>query len=82
VILADLEAERGKFSLKVQFQSDARLVGLFGPSGSGKTGLFGRHADASKSMGRRYLIPAATSMCRHANVGSGSSIKIRFFFRI
>jgi molybdate transport system ATP-binding protein len=39
VILADLEAERGKFSLKVQFESDAGLVGLFGPSGSGKTTL-------------------------------------------
>jgi molybdate transport system ATP-binding protein len=39
VILVDVEAERGKFSLKVQFRSDARLVGLFGPSGSGKTTL-------------------------------------------
>jgi molybdate transport system ATP-binding protein len=39
VILADIEAERGKFALKVQFESDARLVGLFGPSGSGKTTL-------------------------------------------
>jgi molybdate transport system ATP-binding protein len=39
VILADIEAERGKFALNVQFESDARLVGLFGPSGSGKTTL-------------------------------------------
>ena len=39
MIEVDVEADRGAFSLKAQFGSDAGLIGLFGPSGSGKTTL-------------------------------------------
>ena len=39
MIFVEIEANRGTFSLKAQFESDAGLVGLFGPSGSGKTTL-------------------------------------------
>jgi molybdate transport system ATP-binding protein len=39
VIQVDVEANRHTFSLNAQFDSDARVIGLFGPSGSGKTTL-------------------------------------------
>jgi molybdate transport system ATP-binding protein len=39
VIAVDVEASRGEFSLKAQFESKAGLIGLFGRSGSGKTTL-------------------------------------------
>jgi molybdate transport system ATP-binding protein len=39
VIVVDGVVARGDFSLEVQFQSDAGLIGLFGRSGSGKTTL-------------------------------------------
>lgn len=39
MIVVVVDVVRGEFSLKAEFKSDARLVGLFGPSGSGKTTL-------------------------------------------
>jgi molybdate transport system ATP-binding protein len=39
VIYIDVQGNRGEFSLKTKFESDAGLIGVFGASGSGKTTL-------------------------------------------
>jgi molybdate transport system ATP-binding protein len=60
VIYVDVQARRGEFSLKVQFESDAGLIGLFGSSGSGKTTLIHLIAGLVRPSAGRIQIDAQT----------------------
>jgi molybdate transport system ATP-binding protein len=68
VILVDVQASRGNFSLKVQFESAAGLIGLFGRSGSGKTTIIHLIAGLLRPEAGRIEIDGQTLFDARSNI--------------
>jgi len=68
MIRADLQFERGNFSLEVRFESAGRVIGVFGPSGAGKSTLISLLAGLEQPRRGSIAVEGRTLFDRPASI--------------
>ncbi|MCH6551237.1 MAG: molybdenum ABC transporter ATP-binding protein [Planctomycetes bacterium] len=68
MIRADVQLDRGDFSLKVEFQAEGGVTGVFGPSGAGKTTLINLIAGLERPDSGSISLNGRTLFDREANL--------------